>query len=178
MINPYALASSLTFDSIILGKQKSFSITSLIFLSSTFHVISFGIGYLLGQKLVTLIGHVDHWVSFIIFSILGVLNIKAFLKFENEHKARQANSLIKLSLIVGVLSVDAAIIGASSSNLISNPYVVVFNIILFSIFFIYLGRYIKSFIKRHNEKFLKLFEGILFCFIGFSILTSHLSGGF
>ena len=73
---------------------------------------------------------------------------------------------------------DAAIIGASSSNLISNPYAVVFNIILFSIFFIYLGRYIKSFIKRHNEKFLKLFEGILFCFIGFSILTSHLSGGF
>lgn len=178
MINPYALASSLTFDSIVLGKQKFFSTTSLIFFSSTFHVISFSIGFLLGQKLVTLIGHVDHWVSFIIFSILGIINIKAFLKFGNEHQARQTNSIIKLFLIVGVLSVDAAIIGASSSNLISNPYAVVFNIILFSIFFIFLGRYINSFIKRHNEKFLKLFEGILFFSIGFSILISHLSGGF
>lgn len=122
MINPYALASSLTFDSIVLGKQKFFSTTSLIFFSSTFHIISFSIGFLLGQKLVSLIGHIDHWVSFIIFSILGILNIKAFLKFENEHQARQTNSIIKLFLIVGVLSVDAAIIGASSSNLISNPY--------------------------------------------------------
>ena len=34
MINPYALASSLTFDSIVLGKQKFFSTTSLIFFSS------------------------------------------------------------------------------------------------------------------------------------------------
>jgi len=176
MINPYLLASSITFDTIVLGKQKSFSTITLILFSAGFHALAFTIGLVLGQNLINLIGHIDHWISFAIFTFLGSFSIQAFLNFDKDNKISQVKSYIELFLIAAVLSIDAAIIGASSSNLITTPHFVIFLIAISSAVFVFIGKYINDLINAYNQKFLKLFEGLLFWSVGLGILISHING--
>ena len=176
-VNPLILATSITIDSVVLGKQKSFSAFSLMSIASVFHVVALSIGLVLGEKLIHLIGHFDHWVAFTVFGLLGTSCIKAFLVPE-QMETSETQSWLKVLLITLVLSFDAAAVGATSKGIIADPFTVIASVAILSPLFVLLGKGLLRFLHNRNEQFLKLFEGCLFWSIGIGIVVSHISGGF
>jgi len=176
-INPYFLASTLTIDSVILGKQKNFPIALLMLLSGLFHVFFFSFGLYLGNQLVSLMGSVDHWLVLAVFSLLGLSCLKYFITPINLD-IEITNSWIKIFIITLTLSIDAAAVGAVSKGIIETPLVVIISIGILSPLFVLIGRKIRNYLFNKNEKLLKLFEGILYLSIGIGVVVSHLKGGF
>ena len=176
-VNPFILATSITIDSVVLGKQKSFSSFSLMTIASAFHVIAFSLGLLLGEQLIHMIGHFDHWVAFAVFGLLGTSCIKVSLVPEHMETS-ETQSWSKILLITLVLSFDAAAVGANSKGFIAEPLTVIALVAILSSLFVLLGKRLRRFLHNRNEQFLKLFEGCLFWSIGIGIVISHTSGGF
>jgi len=176
-INPLILAASITMDSVVLGKQKSFSIIPLMLFASFFHVGALALGLSLGGQLTALIGHFDHWLAFAVFGLLGASCFKDFL-VSDESSATEAHSWLKLIFISLALSIDAAAVGATSQAIISDRFAVLLSVAILSAFFVFIGKKLSHFLHNRNELFLKLLEGVLFWSIGISILISHISGGF
>jgi len=176
-VNPLILATSITIDSVVLGKQKSFSSFSLMSIASVFHVAAFSLGLVLGEQLIHLIGHFDHWVAFTVFGLLGTSCMKVFLVPEHMETS-EAQSWSKIILITLVLSFDAAAVGATSKGFIADPFTVIASVAILSPIFVFLGKRLRRFLHIRNEQLLKLFEGCLFWSIGIGILVSHTSVGF
>jgi putative Mn2+ efflux pump MntP len=177
LINPEMLAVSVTLDSVVLGKQRYFPIKFIMALSSFFHVTAFGFGLFLGEQLIGLIGHFDHWVSFAVFGLLGVSCYKVILLPDKKDQI-ELKSMPKLLLAVFALSIDAAAVGASSKGLIEEPLYVLASIGLLSPAFIFVGSLAKVWLTTRNDNLLKFIEGSLFVSIGAMIVFSHISGGF
>ena len=177
LINPELLAISVTLDSVVLGKQRFFPLKLISSLSSVFHVLAFGFGLLLGEQLIGLIGHFDHWVSFAVFGLLGISCYKVIL-LPGKKDQIELKSISKLILTVFALSIDAAAVGASSKGLIEEPLYVLVSIGLLSPAFIFVGSLAKDWLTTSNGALLKFVEGSLFISIGIMIVLSHISGGF
>ena len=177
LINPEMLAVSVTLDSVVLGKQRYFPIKFIMALSSFFHVTAFVFGLFLGEQLIGLIVHFDHWVSFAVFGLLGVSCYKVILLPDKKDQI-ELKSVPKLLLAVFALSIDAAAVGASSKGLIEEPLYVLASIGLLSPAFIFLGSLAKVWLTTRNDNLLKFIEGSLFISIGAMIVFSHISGGF
>ena len=177
LINPEMLAVSVTLDSVVLGKQRYFPLRLIMVLSSFFHVIAFGFGLFLGEQLIGLIGHFDHWVSFAVFGLLGVSCYKVILLPDKKDQI-ELKSFPKLLLAVFALSIDAAAVGASSKGLIEETFYVLASIGLLSPVFIFAGSLVKDWLTVRNSNLLKFVEGSLFISIGSMIVFSHISGGF
>ena len=177
MINSELLAISVTIDSVVLGKQRHFSRNLIMGLSSLAHASAFALGLVLGEQLISLIGHFDHWVAFAVFGLLGVSCYKVVLLPSNGTDI-QLNQFPKLLLAVMALSVDAAAVGASSKGLIEEPLYVFASIALLSPIFILLGSWIRGWFTPESECWLKFIEGSMFLLIGATIVLSHVRGGF
>jgi len=177
IVNPELLALSVTLDSVVLGKQRFFSKKLIMTLSSLAHAAAFGLGLVLGEQLIVLIGHFDHWVAFAVFGLLGISCYKVAL-LPARRGDLQINQLSKLLLAILALSMDAAAVGASSKGLIEQPVYVLFSIAILSPVFILIGSLMRRRFQPKNEGWLKFLEGSMFLFIGATIVASHIHGGF
>lgn len=176
-MNPLLIAISVTLDSVLLGKQRTFSLVQLMLSACFVHVFAFGIGLILGEQLVLFIGHVDHWVALAVFSFLGLSCMKAVL-FDETRLEQLADSWPKLALLMVGLSIDAAAVGATSQGLLMRPFTTLIVIGLLAPIFVYIGRRITGALTHTRERVLKLIEGCLFWSIGASIVVTHTQGGF
>jgi len=68
-MNPLLIAISVTLDSLVLGKQRTFALAPLMLIAGVAHLSAFGTGLLLGEQLVMVIGDVDHWVALAVFGL-------------------------------------------------------------------------------------------------------------
>jgi len=59
-MNPLLIAISVTLDSLVLGKQRTFALAPLMLIAGVAHLSAFGTGLLLGEQLVMVIGDFDH----------------------------------------------------------------------------------------------------------------------
>ena len=151
-------------------KYKYSIITGLYF--GCFQALMPLLGYFLGIQFNTLIVSIDHWIAFILLSIIGINMIN-----ESRKKSEEFNdsfSFLTMSPLAVATSIDALAIGITLAFLKSNiiQAVSIIGIITFSLsaIGIKIGQSFGSRLKKVSE----IFGGIILIIIGIKILLDHL----
>ena len=133
------------------------------------------IGYLLGYGFDKIIGNIDHWVAFILLSIIGGNMIReSFLQEEQTDDKVDFKTMFVLAVAT---SIDALAIGITYAFLDVRNIVEVFFIIgaitfILSVIGVKIGN---KFGDKYGNK-AKFIGGIILIFIGVKILLEHLMG--
>ena len=131
------------------------------------------IGYMLGTTFSSFVESVDHWIAFILLSIIGGNMIKE--STDNEEEKRNDKVDFKTMILLGVAtSIDALAVGVTFAFFKTN--------ILLSVTIIGIVTFILSIIgviigNKFGDKFqnkAELIGGIILIIIGFKILLEHL----
>ncbi|MFA6296766.1 MAG: manganese efflux pump MntP family protein [Patescibacteria group bacterium] len=181
LINIFFIAIALSFDAMAvaaangahhhqMGAKKALRIA---FFFGFFQFLMPLIGYILGIGLVQFISGIDHWIAFILLTILGVRMLIESFKKEEEKKIDIHSLKILLTQSIAT-SIDALIIGVTIALLPVNIWlsVSIIGITTFtlSLISIYIG-------KKSGEKWGKKAEiigGLVLIGIGLKILLGHL----
>lgn len=131
------------------------------------------LGYILGTTFESLITELDHWISFLVLSIIGLNMIKESLSEESKTNNDKTNIKTMLPLAIAT-SIDALAIGITFSFLKVNiiKSIIIIGIITFILSFI--GTIIGNKVGTKYEKHSQLFGGIILISIGLKILLEHL----
>lgn len=131
------------------------------------------IGWILGIKFTKYIQSVDHWIAFILLSIIGAKMLIDSLKGEEEDVDVHTNK--KFFLLAVATSIDALAVGVSLAFLNINIAlsITIIGIITFalSILAVYLGEVLGGFLKKKAG----IIGGIILILIGINILLEHLN---
>lgn len=130
-------------------------------------------GWFLGTGLEKMISSFDHWVAFVLLSILGIKMIVESLK-PVEEKQIDIHSWKILLLLSVATSVDALVVGISFAFVSINIWLSVFLIGLttfsLSLCSVYIGKKCGEYWGKKAE----IIGGLILLIIGLKILLSHL----
>ena len=178
MLTSLLLAISLNFDTFSVAIVEGSQALKLSIKDSLRVGLFFGIG----QALMALIGvflgigfkliiiNIDHWIAFVLLSMIGGKLIN-----ESNHKEEQGK-LKKLSLVLLIIatSIDAVAIGITLAFINESVLITIISIgvitFLVSFFGYYFGKKLGKFCKNR----VKLIGGIVLIGIGIRILIQHL----
>lgn len=171
----------LAMDAFAVSVCKGLSMKKMDWKSAIIIALYFGIfqagmpvlGYFLGSTFSGFVESVDHWIAFVLLSIIGGNMIKE--SFDDEIEKRNDRVDIKTMLVLAIAtSIDALTVGITFAFLKANIIVsvAIIGIITFvlSIFGVKLG-------NKFGDKFqnkAELFGGIILILIGLKILLEHL----
>ncbi|MFZ4401510.1 MAG: manganese efflux pump MntP family protein [Bacteroidales bacterium] len=131
------------------------------------------IGWFAGKQISQYIGKFDHWIAFVLLSILGVKMI--IESFKNDDNNKNFNPL-KFNVLLGMgiaTSIDALVVGISFAFLDTNIWIAILFIGVVTFLFAMLGM---LFGKKIGSKFGKRIEvlgGFILIAIGLKILLGH-----
>lgn len=131
------------------------------------------LGWLSGMGIENYIESIDHWIAFILLSIIGGKMIYEGITSQNEHQTKsfKYSSIVSESIAT---SIDAFVVGISFSILdiaIVNSVIIIGIVtFIFSILGLYLGKYLGKKIGKPAE----ILGGIILIGIGSKILIEHL----
>jgi putative Mn2+ efflux pump MntP len=132
------------------------------------------IGWFIGSSFSNVIEKADHWIAFVLLSILGIKMIKDGLVPVGQKKVKNPSSwkvLIPMSLAT---SIDAFAIGIGFSffidSIIFPALLITLVTFVVSLFGIYMGRKLGSNLAGKAE----ILGGIILIIIGTKILVEHL----
>jgi len=132
------------------------------------------LGWLLGQSVSRYIVNFDHWVAFILLSIIGGRMIYESFQDSQRCKPIDFNRITVLIFLAVAVSIDAFIAGVSISILEINiiPVIIIIGLItfLFSLIGVRIGRFLGYVIEKYAE----LTGGIILILIGIQVLVQHL----
>ena len=131
------------------------------------------IGYLLGATFQNFVTSIDHWIAFILLSIIGGNMIRE--SFDDEEEKRNDNVDFKTMILLSIAtSIDALAIGVTFAFFEINIFIAITIIgiitFLLSIFGVKVG-------NRFGDKFqnkAELLGGIILILMGLKILLEHL----
>ncbi len=141
---------------------------------SAFHMLMLLLGFVLGLGLLELIQNVDHWIAFLLLTIIGARMILASIR--NGHPEVRNADLSRGGLLVLSLatSIDALALGVSFAALheaIVWP-VVVIGIVVFA--FGILGIQIGAKVGKRTGRYAEGIGGFVLILLGFKILLEHM----
>ena len=171
----FFLSIGVTADSIVLGKTKLSRYGLIFLITASTHVFLFSIGLNLGSHFTSLMSNWDHWITMAVFFYLGINAAKNIFK---EHDLALINRLKTIPLVIIALAMDALAVSATVSNLIVNKTLILVMIFISSLFFCYLGFFIKHNYLKISHKGVHILECFLFFGLGIKIVFSHLIGGY
>ncbi len=130
------------------------------------------IGFLCGSLFVRYIEKYDHWIAFLLLSLIGGNMIRE--SFKKEEKVSSGFQTAEMLLLSVATSIDALAVGITFAVLsISLPFAVLFiGACTFTISAI--GFYIGSRFGEKYRKYSELLGGIILILIGLRILLEHL----
>lgn len=137
------------------------------------------LGWVLGINFASYIEKIDHWIAFILLSIIGGKMLYEAIKDDEdtmrECKSKEECSSSKRFLILAVAtSIDALAVGISFAflnvNIINAVIIIGITTFILSIIAVYLGKRLGEILKSKAE----LAGGIILIVIGFKILLEHL----
>lgn len=149
------------------NKIMYYLIISLCF--GIFQAIMPYLGYTFSNSILKNINNIDHWIIFIILTILGIEMI-------NEKENNNLNNSIKIKEILFLsiaTSLDALTIGITFSLLQINIIKPIIIIGIITFINSYIGCYIGNKCKINNNKSKKI-GGIILIIIGIKILLEHI----
>lgn len=178
MIQLFLLAFSVSLDafsaSIAQSKQKEFIKSALItsFLFGIFQTVMPLIGWLAGIQFKTLITNIDHWMAFLLLSIIGMKMV-----FEGTNpidKIKKNFSYMNALILAIATSIDALVIGITFAFIKTDVLtaVILFGTVTFimSLTGSFLGKQIRQIVGNKME----IIGGIILILIGTKILIEHL----
>ena len=130
-------------------------------------------GYLLGSTFQELVVNIDHWIAFILLSVIGGEMIKS--SYNKEKEDYNDNIDVKTMLVLSIAtSIDALAVGVTFAFLNTKiiPAILVIGVVTFilSLLGVKVG-------KKFGDKFqnkAELLGGVILIIIGLKILTEHL----
>ncbi len=168
-----AFAVSLTIGMSVSKDEKSkVAIKSGIYFG-LFQGIMPLIGWVLGIKFTKYIQSIDHWVAFILLSIIGLKMIHDGIKDNDKDEVNEYSNKTFIILAVAT-SIDALAIGVTFAFLNINivSAVIIIGVITFilSMSAVYLGKIIGNIIKNKAG----IFGGVILIIMALKILLEHL----
>lgn len=131
------------------------------------------LGWLLGIRFTKYIQSIDHWIAFVLLTLIGLKMIIDGFNNDNEKKVKEYNSKTFLILAIAT-SIDALAIGVTFAflniNILLAVAIIGITTFVLSITAIYIGKIIGSLIKNKAG----IFGGIILFIIGLKILLEHL----
>ena len=130
-------------------------------------------GYYLGLSFADMVGHVDHWISFVLLGFIGGKMIKE--SFSHDECPVDSDFSFKTMLAMAVAtSIDAMAVGVSFAFLEVNIWVAVLLIGITTAAFSGAGVYIGKFFGCRYKSKAELAGGIILVVMGCRILIEHL----
>lgn len=168
-MDAFAVSIGLGVKSNKFDKQLAFKAS---FLFGIFQALMPLIGYLASIGLGTLIASIDHWIAFILLTLIGGKMIYESYGQNTEDEIKSITNKILLLLALAT-SIDAMAAGFTLNLLELNPYISMLIIGCITFLFSFLGVVIGSrsggFLEEKAEKL----GGIILILIGLKILIEH-----
>ena len=165
---------SVTSGMLIEKKVKLYAFIKFCLILALFQAFMPVIGWLLGKGLKQYIENYDHWVAFILLSIIGCKMIwEGFKKPEMKKKFDPFNNLIILGLGLAT-SIDALVVGLSFGFLNENIIYPVIIIGLTTFIVTVIGLVIGGKLHKSVNIKLEILGGIVLIGIGIKILIQHI----
>ena len=132
------------------------------------------IGYFLGSAFESLITNIDHWIAFILLSIIGLKMIKESFN-KNSNKCNDCVNFKTMIVLAIATSIDALAVGITFAFFKTNLWISVgiIGIITFGISL--LGVKIGNRFGDKYENKAEFIGGLILVFIGLKILLDHLN---
>ena len=142
---------------------------------AVFQMIMPLIGYFLGSRFSSVVSSFDHWIAFILLTLIGGNMI--WESFHPEEKQENGDVSFRVMLPLAVAtSIDALVTGITFAFLSVRIWTAVLIIGLVTFLLCMAGVLLGRLLGRKLEKYSKLLGGIVLILIGFKILIEHLSG--
>ena len=156
--------------------MKRINIKKMIVIALYFGIFQAGmpvIGYFLGTAFESFVTNIDHWIAFILLSIIGINMIRE--SFDAEDEKKNDNVDFKTMIVLAIAtSIDALTVGITFAffNINIIVAILIIGIITFimSIFGVKIG-------NKFGDKFqnkAELLGGIILILMGLKILLEHL----
>lgn len=152
-------------------KYKNVVIVGLYF--GIFQALMPAIGYFLGKNFESLITSIDHWIAFILLTIIGINMIRECFKDEGENVNDKFDFKTMIPLAIAT-SIDALAIGVTFAflriNIITSTLLIGIITAVISMIGVIIG-------KKFGDKFEKkaqILGGVILILIGVKILLQHL----
>lgn len=180
LLDLFILAIGLSMDAMAVAICKGLSVQKLKFRHAIITGLYFGgfqavmplIGYFLGRQFSTYIESVDHWIAFVLLSLIGGNMIKeSFGKAEECNCCFSPRTMIPMAIAT---SIDALAVGVTFAflNVTIVPAVTFIGVITFSLSAV--GVYIGHLFGAKFKSKAELLGGIVLILMGFRILLEHL----
>lgn len=131
------------------------------------------IGYFLGKNFENLITSIDHWIAFILLSIIGINMIRECYKDENDNLSDKFDLKTMIPLAIAT-SIDALAIGVTFVFLKINIFTSALLIGIITAVASMIGVIIGKKFGDKFEKSAQIFGGAILILIGIKILLQHL----
>ena len=132
------------------------------------------LGWLAGKTVVDLIGGFDHWIAFVLLSLIGIKMIWGSFKGGEENKQLDITRGLTLFTLAFATSIDALAVGLTFAflevNIVSAGLIIGAVAFFISIFGFYLGKRVGRLLGKRAEAF----GGLVLIGIGLRILLNHL----
>ncbi|MGL6107272.1 manganese efflux pump MntP [Romboutsia sp.] len=175
-------AFSLSMDAFAVSVTKGISLQKINFYIASKIALFFGlfqgimplIGWIFGTRFEIYIKSIDHWIAFILLSLIGFKMILESKENDSQEKSSATLGNKELVILSIATSIDALAVGVSFAflNIDIVPVCIAIAVITFLVCFmgVLIGKQIGSLFK----KFAQILGGCLLIFIGFSILNEHI----
>ncbi len=172
---------SLAMDAFAVSICKGLSMKKMNWKSAVIIALYFGVfqafmpvlGYLLGTTFSGFVENIDHWIAFILLSIIGGNMIKE--SFDNEEEKRNDNIDVKTMVILAIAtSIDALAVGVTFAFFKTN---VVLSVLIIGLITFALSITGVKIGNKFGDKFrnkAELSGGVILIIIGLKILLGHL----
>jgi manganese efflux pump family protein len=176
------IAFGLSFDTfavsvssgLILRRITFFNAMKIAFVLSFFQGLMPLAGWFIGTGLKKYMMDYDHWIAFILLSVLGIKMI--YESFKGEEERKPVNPM-RLSIMVSMAvatSIDALIVGLSFAFFVLNIYLSVFLIGAVTFIVSMLGILFGKKAGAHLGQRMEIIGGLILIAIGLKILIEHL----
>lgn len=135
------------------------------------------VGYLLGTNFESFVTKVDHWIAFILLSIIGLNMIKEAIKSNGkcECESHDDSVAFKTMVVLAIAtSIDALAVGITLAFLKANLLAVVLSIGLITFVLSMIGVWIGNKFGCKYEKRAQVTGGLILIIMGIKILIEHL----
>ena len=153
------------------GNSKKGAIIAVYF--GVFQSLMPLIGFLLGMRFEKAIQSIDHWIAFILLSVIGINMIKESVKRDDE-KINDDVSFKTMIILAIATSIDALAVGVTFAFLQVKIFSSILTIGIITFFMSYIGVKIGNKFGDKLKNKSEIVGGIILIFMGIKILLDHL----
>lgn len=176
------IAIGLAMDALAVSICKGLAMQKMNYNKAFIIALYFGVfqglmpvfGFYLGRTFVDLMESIDHWIAFIILSLVGINMIKEAFSQE-DNNTNDSTDMKTMLLLAIATSIDAFTIGITFAFLKANIFFACFMIFIITFILCLIGVKAGNVFKERIRIKPEIIGGIFLILIGLKILLEHLN---